>query len=49
MVEASLRENNIHARTEIAEGGSGKVFVMPGDASRAKEIVREIDEGAPPA
>jgi hypothetical protein len=49
MVEASLRENNIHARTEIAEGGSGKIFVMPGDASRAKEIVREIDEGAPPA
>jgi hypothetical protein len=49
MIEASLRENNVHARTEVAEGGSGKIFVMPGDASRAKEIVREIAEGAPPA
>jgi hypothetical protein len=46
-IEACFREVNIHSRTDMA-GGAGKVFVMAGDAGRAKEIVREIDEGAPP-
>jgi hypothetical protein len=48
MIESSLREVNIHARTEITESGSGKIFVMPNDESRAKEIVREIADAAPP-
>jgi hypothetical protein len=46
-IEACLREVNIHSRTDMA-GGAGKIFVMPEDAVRAKEIVREIDEAAPP-
>ncbi|MGB6198730.1 MAG: hypothetical protein WA871_03000 [Candidatus Acidiferrales bacterium] len=48
MIEASLRENNIRARTEIAGNGAGKVFVVPDDEARAKEIVREIDDATPP-
>jgi hypothetical protein len=48
MIESSLREVNIHARTEITDSGSGKIFVMPNDESRAKEIVREIADAAPP-
>ncbi|MGB6429608.1 MAG: hypothetical protein WBF06_03410 [Candidatus Acidiferrales bacterium] len=48
MVESSLRENNIRARTDGADGGLRRIFVIPSDASRAKEIVREIDEATPP-
>jgi hypothetical protein len=46
-IEACLREVNIHSRTDMA-GGAGKIFVMAEDAARSKEIVREIDEAAPP-
>jgi hypothetical protein len=48
MIESSLRENNIRSRTDGADGGLRKIFVIPKDESRAKEIVREIDEAIPP-
>jgi len=49
MVEAGLRENLIRSRTEDLEDGLRKVFVMPEDETQAREIVREIREGSPPA
>ena len=49
MVEAGLRENLIHSRTEDMEDGLRKVFVMPEDETQAREIVREIIDGSPPA
>lgn len=48
MVEMSLRENRISARTETLEDGSKKIFVLPEDQDRALEIVREIRDGTPP-
>jgi hypothetical protein len=30
------------------DGGTGRVLVLPADESRAREIVREVVEGAPP-
>jgi hypothetical protein len=48
MVESALCENHIHARTDVLDDGSRKIFVMPKDESRAREIVREIKDGAPP-
>jgi hypothetical protein len=44
---AALRENQIHARFEQAEGKNA-IFVMPEDEVRAQEIVREIEQGAAP-
>jgi len=49
MIEASLRENLIRSRTEAPGDGSSKLFVLPADESRAREIVRQITEGAPSA
>jgi hypothetical protein len=49
MVEAGLRENLIRSRTEEMQDGSRRVFVMPGDETQAREIVREITDGSPPA
>jgi hypothetical protein len=49
MVEAGLRESLIHSRTEDMKDGLRKVFVMPEDETQAREIVREIIEGRPPA
>lgn len=49
MIEAGLRENLIRSRTEDMEDGSRKVFVMPDDEAQAREIVREITDGSPPA
>ena len=47
LLAASLGENRIHAR--VAETGrSYKLFVLPGDEMRAREIVREVVEGVPP-
>jgi hypothetical protein len=47
LLAASLRENHIHARIrEIA--GAHRLFVLPGDETRAREIVREVVEGVPP-
>jgi hypothetical protein len=48
MIEASLRENNIYSRTDALEDGSQKVFVMPSDEARAREIVHEIKDATPP-
>jgi hypothetical protein len=47
MIEMALRENQIHARFERAEGKNA-IFVRPEDETRAREIVREIVEGVPP-
>ena len=48
MIEMALRENQIHARLENADGRYA-IFVLPEDESRAREIVKEVVEGAPPA
>ncbi len=47
MIEACLRENLIHVRTDVSPDGSTRVFVMSEDEVRAREIVREIVEGTP--
>ena len=47
-IELSLRENLIRFRSEKQEDGSLKLFVMPEDEARAREIVREIVDGVPP-
>jgi len=48
MIEASLRENNIDSRTDVLADGSRKVFVVPNDENRAREIVHEIKDATPP-
>ena len=45
MIEMALRENQIHARFEKADGKNA-IFVLAEDEVRASEIVREIVEGA---
>lgn len=47
MIEMALRENQIHTRFDKANGRN-TVYVVPEDETRAREIVREIVEGAPP-
>jgi hypothetical protein len=47
MIEMALRENQIHARFDKAKGRN-IMFVLPEDEIRAREIVREVVEGAPP-
>jgi hypothetical protein len=47
MVRSSLRENQIPMRWVELEGKS-HLFVIPADANRAREIVREIAEATPP-
>jgi len=47
MLVASLRENQIRVREGNA-GANRALFVLPEDGERAREIVREIVEGAPP-
>ena len=46
MIEMSLKENDVLARSEQEAGGT-RVFVLPEDEACAKEIVREIVEGSP--
>jgi hypothetical protein len=48
MIEASLRENHVHARTDVSGNGSRRILVMPEDEDRAREIVREVRDGSPP-
>lgn len=43
----ALSENEILVHVETSAEGT-KIYVGPGDESRAREIVREIVEGAPP-
>jgi len=45
---AALHENGINCRVD-QQGTRAKLYVLPGDATRAREIVREIVEGQPPA
>ena len=47
MIEMALRENQVHARFEKADGKNA-IFVLPEDEVRASEIVREIVEGKQP-
>lgn len=47
-IEMSLKENRINFRTESRGNESTRIFIMPEDEARAKEIVREIVEGVPP-
>jgi len=48
MVESSFRENRINYRAGVLDNGSRKIFVMPKDELRSREIVREIENGTPP-
>jgi hypothetical protein len=48
MIESSLRENYINYRADVLGNGSRKIFVMPKDELRSREIVREIETGTPP-
>jgi hypothetical protein len=47
MIAASLQENQIHSRRDSLKGRC-TLFVLPDDDARAREIVREIIEAAPP-
>lgn len=44
---ASLHENGIHCRLD-QRGTQAEVYVLPHDAARAREIIREVVEGEPP-
>jgi hypothetical protein len=44
----SLRENRINYRMTMENDALKRVFVMPENEARAREIVREIVEGTPP-
>lgn len=47
LVEACLRENRIGVRRTGLEPGKLRLFVMSADEASAREIVREVQEGAP--
>lgn len=44
---AALHENGINCRVD-QQGTHAKLYVLPHDASRAREIIREVVEGEPP-
>ena len=44
---AAFHENGIHCRLE-RQGPCARLFVLPHNAARAREILREIAEAAPP-
>jgi hypothetical protein len=44
----ALRENDIESRIAIQPDGTRKIFVTLDDATRAREIVREIETETPP-
>ena len=44
---AALHENGIHCRLD-EQGSQTRLFVLPHDAARAREIVREVTEQTPP-
>jgi hypothetical protein len=47
LLAASLSENKIHSRmADVA--GMHRLFVLPADETRAREIVREVVDGVPP-
>jgi hypothetical protein len=47
MLTASLNENRIHCRSERTAEHI-EIFVRPTDETQAREIIREIEEAAPP-
>jgi hypothetical protein len=47
LLAASLSENEIHSRMADSEG-MRRLFVLPDDKTRAREIVREVVEGVLP-
>jgi hypothetical protein len=47
LIISSLRENSIRCRERSGPDGSKRVFVLPEDELRARQIVREIEEGRP--
>ena len=47
LIVASLRENFIRCRERSSPDGSKRIFVLPEDELRAREIVREIEESRP--
>ena len=48
LIEMSLKENRINYRIKEEDEDLKRVFVIPEDESRAREIVREVVEGEPP-
>jgi hypothetical protein len=44
---AALHENGINCRVD-QQGTRAKLYVLPHDSTRAREIVREVVEGQPP-
>ena len=44
---AALHENGINCRVD-QQGSRAKLYVLPHDAARAREIIREVVEGTPP-
>jgi hypothetical protein len=48
-VELSLTENLIRYRIERGKDGMRQYFVLPKDEFRAREILRQIEKGEPPA
>jgi hypothetical protein len=46
-IAMALKENFIHCRLD-GDPANRKAFVLPDDEARAREIVRQIIEGAPP-
>jgi hypothetical protein len=47
MLALALRENDIESRIAIQPDGSRKIFVAQDDATRAREIVHEVQSGDP--
>jgi len=47
-VRLSLQTNLIRFRAEVLRDGTVRLFVLPEDETRAREIVREVTEGKPP-
>jgi hypothetical protein len=47
IIEMALKENQIHVRFEKTDEKNA-IYVQPEDELRAREIVREVVEGAPP-
>ena len=48
MLEMAFKENRINYRVDLESDDLKRLFVMPEDEARAREIVREIVEGTPP-
>jgi hypothetical protein len=47
MLVASLEENEIHCRLDQRDGHSS-LWVLPGDEDKAREIIRQVEQGIAP-